>query len=74
MRWPTWLPRPKRRSRAGDLVAAEAVQAAERAAARQRLIDQARCDQWPGWNAPTAMHRPLLIPGRAARSHGGRRP
>jgi hypothetical protein len=53
-------------------VAAEAAEAAERAAARQRLIDMAHRDRWAGWNAPTTMHRPLFTAGQAARGHGGR--
>jgi hypothetical protein len=71
MRWPTWLHRTGRPCVAEQAVAA---QVPEQAAARQRVIDLAHPDKEPGWNAPTAMHRPLMTPGQAARGHGGRRP
>jgi hypothetical protein len=67
MGWPTCL-RRTRRTRAADRAAA--AEEIERAAARQRIIDDA--DRWPGWNAPTAAHRPLMTRGQAARGHGGR--
>jgi hypothetical protein len=71
MRWPTWLRRTGRH-RAPDLAAA--AEAGEQAAARQRVLDLARRDRWPGWNAPTAAYRPLMTRGQAARGHGGHRP
>lgn len=73
MRWPTWL-RRLGRHRAVDLAAAAAAQADEQAAARQRILDVAHSDRWAGWSAPTAVHRPLMTRGQAARGHGGHRP
>jgi hypothetical protein len=55
-----------------DLAAAEAADAAERTAARQRVIDLADRDRRPGWNAPTAVYRPLMTRGQAVRGNGGR--
>ena len=73
MRWPTWLRRTPRRIDAADRAAA--ADAADRDAARQRILDlAARYDRWAGWNAPTAAYRPPMTPGQAARGHGGRRP
>jgi hypothetical protein len=73
MRWPTWLRRSTGRHRAvADLAAAQAADAAEQAAARERIIALARQDPRPGWNAPTAVYRPLMTRGQAARGHGGR--
>ena len=82
MRWPTWLHR-NGRTRAVEEAAA-AIQAAEHAAARQRVIDLAHRDKWHVGNAPTAAqrpltaageaaHRPLLTAGKAARGHDRRR-
>jgi hypothetical protein len=65
MRWPTWL----RRARAADQAAA--AEETEHAAARQRILDLAQRDRWPGWNAPTAAYRPLMTRGQAARGHSG---
>jgi hypothetical protein len=72
MKWPSFA-----RRRRAACAAAEAAQAAEQAAARQRILDCARRDRWPGWNAdimalPT-IDRPLLTPGQYWRGHGGRR-
>jgi hypothetical protein len=65
MRWPTWL----RRARATDQAAA--AEETERRAARQRVIDVAHRDRWPGWNAPTAAYRPSTTRGQAPRGPGG---
>ena len=69
MRWPTWLHRSGR-TRAVEEAAA-AAQAAEHAAARQRVIDLAHGDKWQVGNATA--YRPLTAAGEAARGHDGRR-
>jgi hypothetical protein len=70
----TWL--LTRRHRAAR-AAAHAAEAAEQAAARQRILDYARRDRCPEWNADTTalptIDRPLLTPGQAWRGHGGKR-
>lgn len=71
MRWPTWLRRTPRQHAARHGAGAQAADTAEQVAARQRVMDMARA-QSPGWNAPTAVHRPLMTRGQAARGHGGR--
>lgn len=75
MNWLSWW-RHGRLVRARlQVVAGEVAQEAERRAARQRLLDLARRNTGPVWNAPTRAiptnGRPLLTPGQAHRSRHG---
>ncbi|HEX8346011.1 MAG TPA: hypothetical protein VF657_14915 [Actinoplanes sp.] len=78
-----WFDRWRRgrhtRARQQAQAASEAAQEAERQAARQRLLDAARRNSGPAWDAPTRplpqLNRALLTPGqahRARRPNGGR--
>jgi hypothetical protein len=69
-----WWPWTRRhRARHAVLVAAEQANVAAQQAARRRIIDAAYRDHSPRWDAPTAVYRPLMTRGQAARGHGGRR-
>jgi hypothetical protein len=69
MCWLTWLRRKRQTQAVEQAAAAEAI---EHDAARQRIVRLARVQ--PDWNGPTAVYRPLMTPGQAARRNGGRRP
>ncbi|MFI5492293.1 hypothetical protein [Actinoplanes sp. NPDC051859] len=67
MRYLRWLYRRVRPDRSRDTLAAEA---AECAAARERLLDYARQENVDRWNAPTAAYRALMTRGQEYRGRG----
>ncbi|HEX8627237.1 MAG TPA: hypothetical protein VF755_03590 [Catenuloplanes sp.] len=69
--------RCRRRGRQAAEAAAQALQVTAHLAARQRILDLARRNDGPVWNAPTmplpAVDRPLMTPAQRFRGNGGRR-
>ncbi len=77
MNW-TWLLLCLRRRRARKAqAAAEVVQVAERRAAMARILETARRNEGPSWNAPTVplprSNRPLMTPAAEYRTRRNRR-
>jgi hypothetical protein len=74
--WIPWVSRRRRLARQRARAAAEAVQAAERQAAVRRILDGARRNDGPAWNAPTRLlphDRPLMTPAAEYRTRRNQR-